>query len=40
MSTGLVLMILAGCVALIGAVYAVYKRATKVENPTPDTAKQ
>ena len=34
MSTGMTVALLLGCIALIGAVYAVYKRGTKVENPS------
>jgi hypothetical protein len=40
MSTTLIVLVLAGCVALIGAVYAVYKRSTKVEDQTSAPAKQ
>ena len=35
MSTGLTVAVLVGCVALIGAVFAVYKRSGKVEEQTP-----
>jgi hypothetical protein len=40
MSTTTIVLILAGCVALIGAVYVIYKRATKAEDTTSVAAKQ